>query len=157
MYQHILVPLDGSKLAECAVPWAQELAKRVGAEKVSLVAVIRQSKGYRGTTDYSKAPTSPPATEPRGKKEKEAEKYLAVMAKNLQDTGIKVDTKILLGDPAQAILFHAEHDSCDLIVMASHGRSGLGRLLKGSISDQVFRGTCKPVLMVRGPGCVPGV
>jgi nucleotide-binding universal stress UspA family protein len=157
MYQHILVPLDGSKLAECAVPWAQELAKRVGVEKVSLVTVIRESKGYRRTTDYSKTPTSPPVTEPAGKKEREAEKYLAVMAKNLQDVGIKVETKILLGDPAQAILFHAEHDTCDLIVMAAHGRSGLGRLLKGSVSGKVFRGTCKPILMVRGPGCVPGV
>jgi len=157
MYQHILVPLDGSKLAECAVPWAHELAKRSGVEKVSLVRVIRQSKGYRRTTDYSKTPSSPPVTEPVGAKEKEAVNYLAVMAKNLQDDGIKVETKILLGDPAQAILFHAEHDTCDLIVMASHGRHGLGRALRGSVTEKVFRGTCKPVLMVRGPGCVPGV
>ena len=87
MYQHILVPLDGSKLAECAVPWAHELAKRSGVEKVSLVRVIRQSKGYRRTTDYSKTPSSPPVTEPVGAKEKEAVNYLAVMAKNLQYDG----------------------------------------------------------------------
>lgn len=157
MYQHILVPLDGSKLAECAVPWAQELAKRAGAEKMTLVRVIKKSKGYKRTTDYSKAPSSPPVTEPVSGAEKDAETYLAVMAKNLQDQGIKVETRILLGDPAQAILFHAEHDTCDIIVMASHGRSGLSKLLKGSVSQEIFRATCKPILMVRGPGCVPGV
>ena len=157
MYQHILVPLDGSKTAECAIAWAQELAKRCGSERVTLVRVIKESKGYKRVADYSKPPEQTMVSQAVGGKEKEAEQYLTVTAKRMQDEGIKVETKILLGKPAEAIVFHAGHDSCDLIVMASHGRSGMGRWLRGSVADKVFKGCCTPTLKIRGPGCIPGV
>jgi nucleotide-binding universal stress UspA family protein len=79
MYKKILVPLDGSKLAECALPHAEEIA------------------------------------------------------------------------------FYAKHPGCDIIVMASHGRSGPSRWAYGSVADRVLRASCVPVLMVRAPGCVPGI
>jgi nucleotide-binding universal stress UspA family protein len=157
VYQNILVPLNGSKVAECAIPWATELAKRCGSEKVTLVRVIKETKGYKQAADYSKPPEQTLASQAKGGKEKDVEQYLAVAAKKMQDEGIKVQTKVLLGKPAQAIVFYAEHNPCDLIVMAGHGRGRLGRLLSSSVCLKVFRGTCKPVLMVRGPGCVPGV
>ncbi|MBM4445679.1 MAG: universal stress protein [Chloroflexi bacterium] len=157
VYQNVLLPLDGSKVGECAIPWAQELAKRCGSEKVTLVRVIKGTKGYKQAPDYSKPPEQQLQTQAKGGKEKDAEQYLAVIAKKLLEAGVKTETKVLLGDPAQAIVFYAEHNPCDVIVMASHGRGSLGRALLGSAALKVFRGTCKPVLMVRGPGCVPGV
>jgi len=157
MYKQVLVPLDGSKVGECAVPWAQELAKRCGSEKVTLVRVIKATKGYKQAPDYTKPPEQQLKSEAKGGKEKDAEQYLAVIAKKMLEDGVKTETKVLLGKAAQAIIFYAEHNPCDVIVMAGHGRGCLGRLLRGSVCLKVFRGTCKPVLMVRGPGCVPGV
>jgi nucleotide-binding universal stress UspA family protein len=117
--------------------------------------VIKETKGYKTSADYSKPPEQTLSSQPVGGGERGTEDYLAVTAKKMQDEGIKVDTKVLLGKPAQAIIFHAEHNSCDLIVMAGHGRGPLGRWLRGSVANKVFRGCCTPVLMVRGPGCIP--
>lgn len=157
MYKQILVPLDGSKVGECAIPWAQELAKRCQSEKVTLIRIIKATKGYKQAPDYSKPPEQQLQSQAKGGKEKEAEQYLAVTAKKLLEDGIKTETKVLLGEPAQAIVFYAEHNPCDIVVMAGHGRGRLGRAFFGSVCLKVFRGTCKPVLMVRGPGCVPGL
>jgi len=156
MYQQILVPLDGSKLSECALPWAKELAKRCGSEKVTLIRVIEGTKGYKMVIDHSKAPDLQMKREARGGKEKKAEQYLEAVAKKLQDEGIKAETHVLLGKPAHAIVFYADRNPCDLIVMSGHGRGSLGRLLRGSVCLDVFRGSSKPVLMVRGQACMPG-
>lgn len=139
-----MVPPDGSKLAECAIPWATELTERCGSDGVTLIRVIKETKGYKRSADYSKPPEQTLSSRPVGGREKGTEDYLAVTAWKMQDEGIKVDTKVLLGKPAQAIIFHAEHNSCDLIVMAGHGRGSLGRWLRGSVADKVFRSCCTP-------------
>jgi nucleotide-binding universal stress UspA family protein len=150
MIQHIVVPLDGTKLSESALPTAQELALRCSA-LLTLIRVVKGTKGYKEVTDYTKPPAQQAAAQPRGGKEKKAEEYLTIIAKKMQDQGIKVQTKVILGEPGEAIAFHAVHNPCDLIVMASHGRSGLSRWARGSVADQVFRFTSKSVLIVRGP------
>ena len=91
-----------------------------------------------------------------GKKEKQAQRYLNRIAKGLNAKGITVRTEVLLGNPAEEIAFYAEHPGCDLIIMASHGRSGPSRWTHGSVAEKVFRASSVPVLMVRAPGCVPG-
>ena len=126
MYQNVLVPLDGSNLAECAIPWATELTERCGSDGVTLIRVIRETKGYKRSADYSKPPEQTLSSQPVGGREKGTEDYLAVTAWKMQYEVIKVDTKVLLAKPAQAIIFHAEHNSCDLIVMAGHRRGSLG-------------------------------
>jgi len=157
MYKKILVPLDGSKLAECALPHAEELAKCCDTEKVILVSVTERIQGYSALEDSSQLTGRRIVPEAVGKKEKQAQRYLGRIAKAMEAKGIKVDTEVLLGDPAGEIVIYAKHPGCDLIVMSSHGRSGISRWTQGSVTDRVFRGSPVPVLMVRAPGCAPSI
>jgi nucleotide-binding universal stress UspA family protein len=157
MYNRILAPLDGSKLAEAALPYVEELAKGCNTESVILVSVTERVRGYRAVEDANEPLGERLVTEAVGKKEKQAQKYLSRIARALQAKGIKVDTEVLLGDPAEEIAFYARHPGCDIIVMSSHGRSGPSRWAHGSVAERVFRASCVPVLMVRAPGCAVGV
>jgi len=157
MYKKILVPLDGSKLAESALPHAEELAKGCGTEEVILVSVTERVQGYRAIEDPSLPLGQRLVPEASGKREKPAERYLGRIAKEMESKGFKVDKEVLIGDPASEIVSYASHPGCDIIVMSSHGRSGPSRWAYGSVADKVFRATCVPVLMVRAPGCVVGV
>ena len=157
MYKKILVPLDGSKFAECALPHVEELAKGCDTEEVILVSVTERVRGYRALDDPSQPLGQQFVPEAFGKKEKQAQRYLDRIAKAMEAKGIKVSTEVLLGDPADEIVIYATHPGCDLIVMSSHGRSGVSRWTHGSVTDRVFRASCVPVLMVRAPGCTPGI
>ncbi|MFC1976718.1 universal stress protein [Chloroflexota bacterium] len=164
MYEKMVVPLDGSKLAECVLPYVEELAKGCGTKEVILVSVTESIAGYKTDTEYRQSPGPFPSPEPVtrvgvtvGKKQEQAQKYLGRIAKRLGSKGIQVRTKVLLGNPAQEIADFVEHDDADIIVMASHGRSGISRWANGSVADKVFRASRAPVLMVRAPGYVPGI
>ena len=152
-----MVTLDGSKLAECVLPHVEELAVGGMGEEVILVSVTERIQGYRAVSDYSQPLGERLVPEAVGKKEKQAQRYLSKVAKGLEARGIKVQTEVLLGNPAEEIAFYAENKGCDLIVMASHGRSGPSRWAHGSVADKVFRASCVPVLMVRAPGCKAGI
>ena len=157
MYSKILVPLDGSKLAECALPYAEDLAKGRDTYEVILVSVTERVQGYRAEDDPSQPKGLQLIPEAVGKKEKQAQRYLDRIAKAMEAKGIKVRTEILLWPPAETIIGYAEQFKCDMIIMASHGRSGPSRWAHGSVADKVFRASCIPILMIRAPGCVPGI
>ena len=157
MYKKILVPLDGSKLAECALPYAEALAKGCDTEKLILVSVTERVQGYRAFEEPSQPLGQQLVPEAVGKKEKQAQRYLDRIAKSMEAKGIKVGTEVLLGDPAEEIIIYAKHPGCDVIVISSHGRSGISRWTHGSVADRVFRGSPVPVLMVKAPGCVPSI
>ena len=194
MFERILVPLDGSKLAECALPYTETLAKNCSTTEVVLIsvtekisgvvnaaelkeAVMRSDKSNIGeintgtgsmaylapggnissVDNIGKSGTSMRNTYSFGKLEGQAAKYLARIEKKLKAKGIPVKSEVLIGNPAERITKYAENNKIDLIIMASHGRSGASRWALGSVSDKVFRAACIPVLMVRAPGCFPGV
>jgi len=165
MYEKIMVPLDGSKLAECVLSHAEELASRCATEEVVLFSVTERIAGYVPVTELSlPAGPLPPPAQPGagvpvtvGKMQRQAQRYLDRIAKQLQKKGIKVRTEVLLGNPAEEITIYAITRECDLIIIASHGRSGPSRWAYGSVADKVFRASCVPVLMVRAPGCIPGI
>ena len=164
MYEKMVVPLDGSKLAECVLPHVEELAKGCGTKEVILVSVTENIAGYKTDAEYRQSPGPFPPLEPVtkvavavGKKQEQAQRYLGRIAKRLESKGLKVRTEVLLGNPAQEIADFAQHDNVDLIVMASHGRSGISRWAYGSVADKVFRASAVPVLMVKAPGYVPGI
>jgi nucleotide-binding universal stress UspA family protein len=157
MYQKIMVPLDGSKLAECVLPHVEKLATSCGTERVILVSVTERIRGYRVIEDYAQSSGERLLPEAVGKKEKQAQRYLGKIAKTLEAKGIKVLTEVLLGNPAEEIALYATNEGCDLIIMASHGRSGPSRWAYGSVADKVFRASCVPILMVRAPGCVGNI
>lgn len=171
MYKKILVPLDGSKLAECALPYAEALAKGCDTEEIILVSVTERVQGYSAVEGSSEqlvlsgggwlGSIQPPLQRlvPKefGKKEKQAQMYLARIAKKLETKGIKVRIEVLFWPPAEAITSYAEDNGADIIVMSSHGRSGPSRWAHGSVADKVLKASRIPVLIVRAPGCIPGV
>jgi len=157
MYKNILVPLDGSKLAECVLPHVEELATCLAGAEVTLVSVTERITGYRTIEDPSQELGERLVPEAVGKQEQEARKYLDKIAKALSDKGIKVLTEVLLGKPAEEITIFATNEGCDLILMASHGRSGPSRWTHGSVADKVFRASSVPVLMVKSPGCAGSI
>jgi len=142
MYEKILVPLDGSELAERAVRHAEEIARGTGAEILLMQAV------------FIPTPIVPEALLiAGGKAVKEATKfaagYLDRIAAPLRAEGLKVRTIVEDRPPADAILHTAEREEVDAIVMSTHGRSGLSRLVMGSVAESVLHLTRRPVMLVK--------
>ncbi|MFC1862239.1 universal stress protein [Chloroflexota bacterium] len=168
MYRKILVPLDGSKLAESVLPHLESVARGCDAEEVILVSVTERIVGYRPIRSRPPGPlqadsrglrpTLPMTSMPVvvGKKQAVAQRYLGKIAKRLQKTlenkNIKLRMEVLFGHPAEEIINFAQRDSDDLILMSSHGRSGSGRWAYGNIADKILRTSSVPVLMVRALG-----
>ena len=164
MYHKIVVPLDGSKLAEIVIPHVEAMAQGCGPSEVVLTTVTEtgslqarllepgQSPG--GTSPAGDCPGVPDTADSR---QKEARVYLAAMAQGLANKGIQARTRILRGRPAEEIASFAERESADLIIMATHGGSGISRWALGSVSDKVVRASDVPVLLVRVPGSQPMV
>jgi len=145
MYKKILVPLDGSGLAEKAIPHATALANASGAE-VTLVTVVQLTLGVAG----AKLEAMPEyVTERRAALTGEAMIYLHKIQQDLVAQGVVTKPVALEGDVASEIINYAEKNDFDLIAMATHGRSGIKRFVMGSIAEKVIRSTIKPVLLIR--------
>ena len=137
----MLIPLDGSALAEAAIDAALDL--RGGAP--STLILLRAAEAHT-------LPGADP-TDEQVAVVREAETYLAAVADRLAKRGVEnVDTGVWYGPAAAAIIEAAKLKKADLIVMSTHGRSGLGRLIVGSVAESVLRGTTTPLCIVRAPG-----
>lgn len=137
----ILVPLDGSPLAADAIETAIDLAAGAPVTLVLLRAA-----------DAHTLPGADPTNE-QVRVVQEAEGYLASMQERLAKRGMtNVETSVWYGPAVAAIVDAARLRKADLVVMSSHGRSGLGRLLLGSVTESVLRSTAVPVCIVRPPG-----
>jgi nucleotide-binding universal stress UspA family protein len=141
MIRQILVPLDGSELAEHALPIAAELARRAGAAVILMrgVSMVTESLGMLAAG----------APELMGLAEDGARGYLGEVARGLAGQGLTVVIEIRLDPAADGILACAEEQAADLIVMSTHRRGGLGRWVYGSVADRVLRGAPIPMLLVR--------
>jgi nucleotide-binding universal stress UspA family protein len=136
----ILIPLDGSSLAESAIAKALEVA---GPRDTTLM-LVRAAEAHT-------LPGLDP-TEAQVEVVREAEEYLGTVAARLKEQGVsKVETSVWYGPAAPAIVDAARLRKADLIVMSTHGRSGLGRLILGSVAESVLRGTTTPILLLRAP------
>ena len=139
--ERILIPLDGSNLAEAAIPTALDLANGRPATLLLLRAAEAHTLPGADPTDEQVAVVS------------EAEQYLAALVERLNARGItRLETSVWYGPAAAAIIEAARLKKADLIVMSTHGRSGLGRLILGSVTEAVLRGTTTPITVVRAPG-----
>ncbi len=156
MYNKIVVPLDGSKLAECVLSHVEGLAKNAPATEVMLVSVTERIKGRAYFPEGGRVGATAQVPVSVGKMESQAEKYLERVAQRLAKKGLNVTTKVLLGNPAEEITHFAGDENADLLVLATHGRSGPSRWAMGSIADKVSRASNIPVLLVRSPGCAIG-
>ncbi|MBC5783114.1 universal stress protein [Ramlibacter sp. USB13] len=147
MYKKILVPTDGSALSRKAIRTAVELASTVGAEVVALNVVPRYPTSYfEGGIDV--APTEVARVERQWAEHGQA--LAEEVGKAAEKAGVKAKAVTVRSDlVAEAILAAARKNKCDLVVMASHGRKGLKRLLLGSETQHVLTHGNIPVLVLR--------
>ena len=144
MYNRILVPLDGSELAQLAIPFAEKIAGCLGS-RIMFIYVSESSEDSHNPehqlylqriTKVAKA---------------DVKKYID----KLRRKRIKVESAILLGDPASEIVDYAQKEDVSLIIMSTHGHSGIKRWALGSVADRVLRGTEKPLVLVRAKQVSP--
>ena len=140
----LLAPLDGSDLAESVLPYVERLALSMSL-RVTLVKALRldnSSSAYLEGMAY--------ATDANIQLdvEQESSEYLGEIAAGLREKGVQVDTRVILGTPASAIADYSHEIDCDVIAMATHGRSGLSRWVLGSVTETLVRTSGNPVLVV---------
>jgi nucleotide-binding universal stress UspA family protein len=144
--EKIILPVDGSTLAEAAIPQATFLAQTFD-RPITLVRTLDMTwlgTGDGMTADFTLTPDLQELLE------SDAKEYLAQTAAGLEEKGIKVQQVFSFQLPASEIIEQAHSTPGALIVMSSHGRSGLGRTVLGSVADRVVRTAEAPVLLVRG-------
>jgi nucleotide-binding universal stress UspA family protein len=141
MYKRVLLPLDGSPLAEQALPHAIAQARYAEAELILLRVVepFAQARGL-SVADLERI---------REQTEGWSRESLGRIAADVQQQGVPVQTAMVEGRPHVAIAEYAESNQVDLIVMSTRGQSGLSRWFMGSVADRVVRGATVPVLLVR--------
>jgi nucleotide-binding universal stress UspA family protein len=156
MYHKIMVPLDGSDLAECVMPHVEAIIAGFQSKEVVLVRVVNPvrlpvsvpAQGDYGFTEKDRQQLNE-------NRKKAAGEYLAKMADSLTISGTNFSYALLEGKPAGVLADYATENAVDLIVIASHGRSGVSRWVMGSVAERLMRTSCVPVMMVRAPGCEP--
>jgi nucleotide-binding universal stress UspA family protein len=153
MYEHLLVPLDGSETAEKALPHAEALAGAFHSTIALVRAVIspetllaQSAAGAGGVGDMSTPLDPTPILEAE---HYSASEYLAAIEVRLKAKGLTVTTDVPEGDAAEVIVERAAALGVSLIIMTSHGRSGLGRLVFGRTADAVLRHAACPLLVIR--------
>ena len=141
LLQRILAPTDGSPASERALPFAEQIARAHGAELVLLYIVAPHPLGRGGPAGTIGA--------------REAGAYLAGLKQRLQASGLAVRQRVEHGPPAATLLAYERDEPPDLLVLASHGRTGLARIALGSVADRMVREGTAPVLVVRGLSTAP--
>ncbi|MBI5877662.1 MAG: universal stress protein [Chloroflexi bacterium] len=145
MFHKILVPLDGSQLAESILPHVSTLALCGKAEVVLLRVHVRPVNTY-GMLDAGDLPLTP---EDEQADRRKALDYLKTVAQSLIAAGVPARPLVCDGTVAEAILQIADAEGADLIAMSTHGRSGIARWLIGSDANKVMHGARVPVLLIR--------
>ena len=150
MFKRIIVPLDGSNMAEQAIPVAARIARaskgsiiflRVVTVPLEIGSQVVPLSGFSSTTLENDINT--------------AMRYLAAIARRDELDGISLKMKVLTGSPAQKIQDAVEEEQADLVVMCSHGDAGIKRFVIGSVAQKVARHSTVPVFVLRQDGSVP--
>jgi nucleotide-binding universal stress UspA family protein len=152
MYRRIMVPLDGSELAECVIPHIEVIGK-LSEASVELVRVVEPIElPTRGGIALS----IDDINQIESHSKKDAETYLHGIVERLKLAGIKAHSKILAGRAADSLVDHVQKNNFDLIIMATHGRSGISRWIWGSVAEKILHSSSIPILLVRSLECIPG-
>jgi nucleotide-binding universal stress UspA family protein len=142
MYKRALVPLDGSSVAEAIIPFILDIAGPLDMEVVLLRViepirpVVLEGSRYIEMEDVEA-------------RRADAEKYLARIAAELLDKGVRAESRLRRGNPAEQIVATARETGADIIAMSTHGRGGLDRLVFGSVAQAVLRHVDMPVFLMR--------
>jgi nucleotide-binding universal stress UspA family protein len=154
MYKKIMVPLDGSELAECVLPHVEAFIKGFNISDVILVRVVEpETLPYRmeGAVDPEIV------AQREAERKSSAKDYLNGIAKRFEQEGTVVHPEVLIGRVTESLADYAVQNDVDLFVIATHGRSGVSRWVMGSVADKLLRSASMPVLMVRAPGAKGGM
>lgn len=147
MYEHVLVPTDGSEAAQKAVDQAVDIASKYGATVHALYVIDVNATSYSlGSEQVDRIRSGRLDEMPEVKAA--AEEATGYVADAARERGVVVEEHVTTGEPARAIRKFVEENDIDLVVMGSHGRSGLSRVVLGSVAEKVLRRTRLPVLVV---------
>jgi len=142
MYQRVVIPLDGSPIAESILPFISKIAGPLDME-VILIRVVplapEEVIGIGSTVGLDSAET----------RKHEAQHYLNTRVEELWTKGLRAQAHVEIGDPAPEIVAFAHKVGADLIAMTTRGRSGLSRLVMGSVAETVLRSAAVPVFLMR--------
>jgi nucleotide-binding universal stress UspA family protein len=149
MYKKILVPLDGSELAECALSHVKDFVKDGSVEEVTLITILKVDLPWVEAYDeHFNINTL------REKIFTASGKYLAGVASRLASEGLKVKMEsIEANNPAEAITEYARKNGMDMIVIATHGYTGMKKMLLGSVASGVLHQSHVPVHLIRPEAC----
>ncbi|MFO7990613.1 MAG: universal stress protein [Desulfotignum sp.] len=152
MYKKIMVPLDGSELAEVVLPHVEAFIKGFDISDVILVRVLEPdttSVQISKVQDIKKQAT---AHEYEKQKKDSAKEYLNQISERLKQEETLVHSEVFVGRVAESLIDYTDSNDIDIIIMASRGRSGITRWLMGSVADKLFRSASVPVFMVKATG-----
>lgn len=161
MFEKVLVPLDGSDMAEAVLPYVENVGKCYAAE-IILLRVIATPQDRSTATIFQPSLAVPgstedtiPAPHPLYREQEmeslrgEAERTLSGVRKRLNEAGLNTRIVVLFGRPADRIVEYATKEEVDLIAISTYGRSGFGRWAFGSVAKRIMRATTIPVLLIR--------
>jgi nucleotide-binding universal stress UspA family protein len=144
MFQRVLVPLDGSKLAECALPYVRDLAQGGFVGEILLLNVVESPATWLEGIDYIAI---------KNTNLRQSTKYLTELQTKLTAEGLTVKVEVLEGMTTQTIVDYAREKGVDLIVIGTHGYTGMKKLMFGSVALRVLPDSHCPVLLIRPESC----
>jgi nucleotide-binding universal stress UspA family protein len=155
MYKKILVPLDGSQLAECVLGHVEALAKGCQTNEIEFVQVYAP---FQIPPSIESIPLSEAEIAQISAQAKmAAEDYIRQVVGRFDPGPAKMKGIVLSGPVTETLTDYIAKNNIDLVVMATHGSSGVSHWVWGSVAERLLRASCAPVLMVRAPGCFPGI
>ena len=156
MYKKIMVPLDGSDLAECVLPHLGYFVENSLAQNIILIRVVEpiptKFRGSYVTGDTHSEMIETNAKTVEDSRKADALEYLQAVMRKIKTGNVNVQTEVIIGRVADCLIDYAEENQVDLILIATHGRSGISRWVRGSIADRILTGSRVPVFMVTAKG-----
>jgi len=149
MYKKMLVPLDTSEYAECVLEHAREIASARAIAEVVLLTVVESALRQASLTYIGEES----AAEGEARAKAAAEAYLSAVKDRLGLEGSQVSTVVVSGEPADSILDYIEGNGVDLVIMSTHGRSGMSKWFLGSVVERVMRRSVAPLFLVPSVEC----
>ena len=157
MYKRILAPLDGSRLSECSLDHVKAIATGCKATEVVLLTVVEETSSFGELWSEPMAEVAKQQEKWAKETRQKAENYLSNVASSLRRDGVAVQTVVVPSEiphgAVHGILDYVRDNKVDLIVMSTHGRSGISRWAFGSVTEKVIRSAKVPVLTIPPVGC----
>ncbi len=148
----ILIPLDGSKTGETALPYVESIVSKLSPTVKAVLTLFQVASFLTHYVAAGELMTPISYTEQEMEQiQQQARNYLNRVAKDIRSKKVSVKIRVGIGNAAEEIIKAADEIDADLIAMSTHGRHGISRWAFGSVTDKVLRAGHKPMLMVRAP------